>query len=100
MYSPDPTNRPSRIRIGDINIDGYADLLMVVDATSSEGKYGSVLLAISQSGNFNFDTSSANSDDQAYYTILNEDITSKQSNVALSSIPVQYASFFDFDEVG
>jgi len=100
LYSPDPTNRPSRIRIGDINIDGFADLLMIVDAPNSEGKYGSILLAISQSGEFNFDTSTANTDDQAYYTILNEDVTSKQPNAALSSIPAQYVSFFDFDEVG
>jgi len=100
LYSPDPTNRPSRIRIGDINIDGFADLLMVVDATGSEGKYGSILLAISQSGEFNFDISTASTDDQAYYTILNEDVATKQTNVALSSIPAQYVSFFDFDEVG
>jgi len=100
LYSPDTANRPSRIRIGDINIDGYSDLLMVVDSSSSSGKYGSILLAINQEGSFNFDTSTLDSDNQAYFTILGEDTLSKKTEVSLSSIPALYASFFDFDEVG
>jgi len=73
---------------------------MVVDSPSSGGKYGSILLAINQEGSFNFDTSSLDSDNQAYFTILGEDTISKKSEVSLSSIPALYASFFDFDEVG
>lgn len=100
LYSPDPINRPGRIRIGDINIDGYADLLYVVNDPSSNNKYGSLVLAINENSNINFNQAVANTEDSAYYLVLDDQTYSTADDVPLAQLPVQFASFFDFDELG
>jgi hypothetical protein len=99
LYSPDPINRPSKIRAGDINIDGYTDLLYVVSNPASNNAYGSIVLAINEAGTINFNNAAANSADSAYYLVL-DDQASSNSNQPLSALDAQFASFFDFDELG
>lgn len=102
LYSPDTVNRPSKIRVGDVNIDGLTDLLLIVnDPTKGNSFYGSVVLLMNQGGTITFDRSAVTSDDQVYFTI-NDDITLTGSvaNTDIASIHAQYASFFDFDELG
>ena len=100
LYSPDPINRPSKIRIGDINMDGFADLLYVVQDLSSNNTYGSVVLAINEAGTVNANNAATNPAYSAYYLVLDDQTTSSSGDQPLSSLTAQFASFFDFDEVG
>ena len=101
MFSKDSTNRPSRIRVGDINIDGYADLLMVVnDPDANHATYGTVTLLINQDGAFTFDQYARRAADEGYYTILDDDVLTTSGDTSIEALPVIYASFFDFDEFG
>jgi len=96
LYSPDKINRPSKIRVGDINIDGFADLLFVVnDPVKEEPGFGSIVLAVNQGGLITFKNSGVIQDDQPYQAIIGDEKTT-----ALSEIPAQFASFYDFDEWG
>jgi len=101
MFTLDSTHRPSRIRIGDINIDGYADLLMVLyDPASGSGHHGQVALVINQEGGITFDAKSRSSSDDSYYTILDDDALTSAGDASITVLPALYASFFDFDEFG
>jgi integrin alpha FG-GAP repeat containing protein 1 len=101
LFTLDSTHRPSRIRIGDINIDGYADLLMVLyDPENNAGNYGQVTLVINQEGGITFDTKSRSSSNDGYYTILDDDALTNAGDASITVLPALYASFFDFDEFG
>lgn len=92
-------NQPPRIRIGDINIDGYADVLFV-GSSSAKATSGNIILGINEDGVVKFDRNSLNSRNQAYHTVfLTADHFGGQS-VPLSTYQVTSASFFDFDEYG
>jgi len=102
LYSPDPVNKPSKIRTGDINIDGFSDLIFVVnDPQKHESLYGSIILLVNQGGVLTFDRAGISQDDQPYFQI-NDDITLSGSvaNADISTLHAQYASFYDFDELG
>jgi len=101
LFTPDSVNRPSRIRIGDVNIDGYADLLMVVrDPETTTSNYGTIALVINQEGGITFDKYSIKSSDEGYYTILDDDTLTNSGDASIEVLPALYASFFDFDEFG
>lgn len=100
LFKADGTSAYPRIRTGDINSDGYPDLLLVV-STDNTKAYGNILLGINDGGIVKFDTSDLNTeDDKAYYSIYLENslISPKKQN--LDSYQVLTASFFDFDEIG
>ncbi len=100
LYSPD-ANRPGKIRVGDVNIDGYADLLFIVnDPKNNEPLYGSAVLIVNQGGTLTFDKDAINQDDQPYYQVNDDFTVANGGNVDISQLHAQYASFFDFDEIG
>jgi hypothetical protein len=92
-----------RLRVGDINIDGYPDLLLVVTPTSTAttATSGYILLGVNEGGTIKFDNSSLSTvDDHAYYTVLLENKILNPSSTPLSSFAAISASFYDFDELG
>jgi hypothetical protein len=88
----DPTRRPGKIRVGDINIDGYPDLLMTVYQAGNSEKTGQAVLVICQGLTNNLPTYAFNSE---YGNIENS-----EGYVSMTSYNTMYASFFDFDELG
>jgi len=84
------TTTVPRLRLGDINIDGFQDVLLVVSDQNKTG--GKILLGMNQDGLINFDPE--DSDNQEYYTIISDSVKS------ISDYNVLSASFFDFDEIG
>ena len=100
LFTTDPLNHPARIRMGDINIDGYVDLLFIVnDPATTDPATGSIVLAMNEQATIVFNGNVA-ADDQSFYTLLDDDITNSLGDKALNSIPAISASFFDFDELG
>ena len=101
LFSPDPINRPPKIRVGDINIDGYLDLLFVInDPENSENLYGSIVLSISDGTTFSFIQNATATENTGYYKLLDEETLTATGDLPLAAIPTLYASFFDFDEAG
>jgi len=70
-------------------------LFVVKDPQNEETLFGSVVLAVNQGGVITFNEAEINQDDQAY-----QKLTGDGTEVTLSNYPAQYASFFDFDELG
>jgi len=90
----DQAARTPRLRLGDLNIDGFPDVLIVV-ATQGNATSGRIWLGINEEGFINFDPKNAE-----YSTIFwetEDEVTHKRS---ISDYSVLSASFFDFDEVG
>jgi len=83
-----------RLRLGDINIDGFPDVLIVV-ATTSNTTSGRIWLGINEEGFINFD-----SKNHEYSTIFWESKDGVKHRQSLSDYSVLSASFFDFDEIG
>jgi len=108
LFTTDSVHRPGRIRLGDINIDGYPDLIFVVDdpskdPTKDDTSYGSIVLVMNQEKNLVFNTltqSGTHEENRAYYTIMHSENTQDPSNLKLSNVQATSASFFDFDENG
>jgi len=71
-------------------------LFVVKDPQNEETLFGSVVLAVNQGGVITFNEEKINSDDQAYQKLTGDGT----EVIALSDYPAQYASFFDFDELG
>ncbi len=94
LYSHDPLRRPSKIRIGDVNLDGHSDLLFVVTLPEEE-LFGRTVLAVHQKGEFTFNESLITEDNKAYGRIKNDGEDKFFANYFTRS-----ASFFDFDEFG
>lgn len=104
LYSPDSDSinidRPAKIRVGDINIDGFVDLLYVIYDPNSGNDYGSIVLAINEAGNLVLNQITSNPEDSAYYLVLDDQTMTNSGDQPLSSLNVKSASFFDFDELG
>ncbi len=83
-----------RLRIGDINIDGFPDVLIVV-ATQSNMTSGRIWLGMNEEGFINFDPES-----HEYSTIYWESEDEERHERSISDYSVLSASFFDFDEIG
>ena len=93
------SSQPPRIRIGDVNIDGYPDVVFV-GVSSTQSDSGNIILGINENGVVKFDISSMDSHNQAYFSVfLTADHFGSES-VPLSTYQVVSASFFDFDEYG
>jgi integrin alpha FG-GAP repeat containing protein 1 len=107
LFSPNPL-RPPRIRLGDINVDGYVDIVMVVtDPADPENadspQYGSVFLGMNnkRGGGMIFNITETSDSSFAPYFQANVNTTANSNNLtALSSFKALSVSFFDFDEKG
>ena len=100
LFTSDAVNRPAKIRLGDINIDGYVDLLFIVnDPAKKNQATGSIVLAMNQQSTIVFG-SDVISKNEAYYSLLDDDTKNSADDKAITSIPAISASFFDFDELG
>lgn len=99
LYSSD-VDRPGKIRVGDINIDGYVDLLYVIYDPNNNNGYGSIVLAINEAGNIVLNQATSNAEDSAYYLVLDDQTMTSSGDQPLSSLNAKSASFFDFDELG
>ena len=106
LFTPNPL-RPPKIRLGDINVDGYVDIVMVVyDPENSENadpQYGSVLLGMNnkRGGGMIFNITETSDSSFAPYFQANVNTTASSNNLtALSSFNALAVSFFDFDEKG
>ena len=102
LFSPDEVSHPSRARLGDINVDGLQDLLIVITNTTDQNSTsGLTLFGINNgkaaSPSF-FDDLMQNT--YVPYFYVNSLSTGISSQVNLTSFPTLYASFFDFDEKG
>lgn len=104
LFSPDKTNiRPPKIRLGDVNIDGNVDIMLVVaNANEEDPKYGSILLGINlgKENGIVFHDRNIGNDYVPYFQVHVNSTDKTNEQVFLKDFPVLYASFFDFDEKG
>jgi integrin alpha FG-GAP repeat containing protein 1 len=109
LFTKDLINRPGRVRVGDINIDGYPDLLFVVKTPTPEGEtkdesYGTIVLVMNQENNLIFNVPSTNtglkSENYLYYNAMKDENSQDTNNINLLTVPATSASFFDFHEKG
>ena len=102
LFSPDEVSRPSRIRLGDINVDGLQDLLLVLTNTTDQNSTSGLTLFGINNGKV---ASPSFFDDLMHttyvpYFYVNSFSSGSNSRVNITSFPTLYASFFDFDEKG
>lgn len=103
LYSPDMQYRPPKIRLGDVNVDGLVDMLIVVTESNNEHPlFGFTLLGINNGeGNGIAFDATGNSQLGPYFSVnVNTTGDSSSTTTPLSLFPTLYASFFDFDEKG
>lgn len=90
LFHPNSDYFPGRVRVGDLNVDGYPDILFTAYSADNKKSYGFPLLLVNDNGAISY-----GSDDSSLSKLY-----SVANGKALESYEVLYASFFDFDETG
>jgi len=104
LFSPDKTNiRPPKIRLGDVNIDGNVDIMLVVANSSDKNpKYGATIVGINmgKEDGIIFHEAKVSNEILSYFQVSVNTTDKNSELIPLKDFPVLYASFFDFDEKG
>ena len=104
LFSPDKTNmRPPKIRLGDVNIDGNVDVMLVVaNVDDKNPRFGSIMLGINlgKGNGIVFHDKSTPSEIIPYFQVNINSAEKNSEMTFLKDFPVLYASYFDFDEKG